>query len=343
MASVIRVLAERAAEKIPLSLHMAITKRDVLGFYYHVVSEEPLPHIRHLYSYKTARMFESDLEYLAANFNLITYEQLAAHFAGGQRLKPRSVILTFDDGLSECFSVARPLLLKYGVPCVFFITTDYIDNRRMVPVHKASLCIDRVLSLEGSALSGAMRSVRDVPGVQLSGRSDLVRWIRSTAAREPSVVDCLCRLLGVDVQGYLDARHPYMSSDEIRRLAADGFTIGAHSVSHRRFGSLTDVEMEEDIVASCRTIAALSGVHQVPFAFPFSADGVSREVLQEIRSKHDSVGLLFDTKGIRPDRDFVINRMRADMPENPDQKGSNLPQRLARAYLGDLVLRLRQS
>jgi peptidoglycan/xylan/chitin deacetylase (PgdA/CDA1 family) len=338
----IRPFIEKTAEKIPLSVHMSITKRDVLGFYYHVVSDESLPHIRHLYPYKSARMFENDLIYLAENFNPITYEQLAAHYSGGRRLKPKSVILTFDDGLSECYSVVRPLLLKHGIPCVFFITIDYIGNHRMGLVHKASLCIDLVISLEDQALSDVVKSVNDALGKELNSRLDLIHWIRSVAVREQSTVDYLCQLLEIDVPRYLETQRPYMSSAEIQRLVGDGFTVGAHSVSHRRFGSMTDAEVEEDIVASCKAIASLSGESQVPFAFPFSADGVSRDMLQDLRKRHECVGLLFDTKGIRPDRDFIINRMRADAPENSDMGGSNLRRHLAMAYLGDLVLRLRR-
>ena len=88
---------------------------------------------------------------------------------------------------------------------------------------------------------------------------------------------------------------------------------------------------------------SLSGESQVPFAFPFSADGVSRDMLEELRKRHECVGLFFDTKGIRTDRHFVINRMRADVPEDSGREGSDLPRRLARAYLGDLVLRLHRS
>ena len=332
----------KMAERIPLSIHMSVTKRDALALYYHVVSDEALPHIRHLYPYKAPAMFENDLIYLAENFNLVTYEQLAAHFCGGQRLDPKSVLLTFDDGLSECYSVVRPLLLKHNTPCVFFITTDYIDNHRMGCEHKASLCIDRILSLESSALQDVMKSVGDSLGKGFDNGADLIRWVKSTPGREHSAIDALCRLLGVDVKAYLESRRPYLTSEEIRRLSEDGFAIGAHSVRHQQLGSLTDTEMEEDITESCKAIMALTGQKEVPFAFPFSADGVSRDALQALRKRHGYIGLLFDTNGVRLDRDFIVSRMCGDWPGNSDPAKSNLPRRLVRAYLEDLALRGRR-
>ena len=336
----LKPLLKKIAGRIPLCAYSLFIRRDVLGFYYHVVSDEYVPHIRHLYHYKSRRAFENDLLYLAENFNLITYEQLAAHYSGGQRLKPKSVVLTFDDGLSECYSVVRPLLLKHGIPCVFFIPTDYIGNGKMCPDHKASLCIDRVMSRENRARSDVIASVNDAYSKELDSEADLKQWIRSIAANEHSTIDWLCRFLDIDVQRYLETQHPYMTADEIECLAGDGFTIGAHSVSHREFDSLTDSEVEEEIIVSCKAILSLSGKPHVPFAFPFSADGVSRDMLHELRRRHECVGLFFDTKGILPGRGFMINRMCGDWPANSAPAKSNLPRLLVQAYIEDLAIRL---
>lgn len=334
---------KRIAGSVPPAAYELFIKRDVLGFYYHVVSDVSLPHIRHLYPYKSTRMFEDDLTYMAENYNLVTYEQLAAHYSGGRRLESRSVILTFDDGLSECYSVVRPLLLKHGIPCVFFIPTDYIGNGRMCTDHKASLCIDRAMSLESRALLDVMASVNRAYSKGLNSEADLKQWIVSIASTEHSTIDWLCRLLDIDVQQYLETQHPYMTADEVARLAGEGFTIGAHSVSHLGLGSLTDLEVEEEIVASCRTIVSLSGKPQIPFAFPFSADGVSRELLQDLRKRHEHVGLFFDTNGILKDREFIISRMCGDWPENSAPAKSNLPRLLVQAYMEDLAVKARRS
>ena len=327
--------------QVPLPVYRLVLQRRVLGLYYHVVSNEPLPHVRHLYPYKTPRMFEDDLLYLAHGYSLITYEHLAAHYRRAQRLAPRSAILTFDDGLAECYSEVRPLLLRHGVPCVFFVTTDYIDNRRMGYDHKASLCIESLGSLEGGALSNAVASVGGVFDKELSSGIELMAWVKSIAVSQPSTIDRLCRELRMDVDGYLAFRHPYLTSDEIRRLAADGFTIGAHSVSHRRLGSLTEQEVEEEIAGSCRMIAELTGQPQVPFAFPFSADGIPRELLRTIRSRHEHVGMFFGTAELRRDRGEIVNRICGDWPDGSDTRTSNLPRRLARAYVEELALRVR--
>jgi peptidoglycan/xylan/chitin deacetylase (PgdA/CDA1 family) len=339
----LRPFLRKVATSLPFSVYRLFVRRNVLGFYYHVVSDEPLPHVRHLYSYKSLRMFEDDLAYLTKHYQLITYEQLAAHCADGQRLKSRSVLLTFDDGLSECYFVVRPVLLKLGVPCTFFVPTDCIDNRSMCPDHKASLCIDRVASLKPAVLRDAVRSAGADPGKDLTTVAEFAKWALSVGVRESSTIDRLCLLLAVDVDDYLRTKRPYLSADEIRDMTKEGFTIGAHSVRHQELGRLAESEAVEDIVTSCRVIASLSGKPQVPFAFPFTADGISDAALHEVRRRYNHVGLFFGTGGVSQDRSLVINRMCGDRPAPAGLESSNLPQALAQAYSEEIGRRARRS
>ncbi|RPI30378.1 MAG: hypothetical protein EHM70_14030, partial [Chloroflexota bacterium] len=139
---------ENFAKKIPLPAYQALVRREVIGLCYHAVSAEAQPHLDHLIPHKTASMFEQDLLFLKEHFQLISYEELLAHRAGNLRLRPNSILLTFDDGYSECYSVVRPLLLKYEIPAIFFLITSCIDNREMYFRNKVSLCIDAVLKME---------------------------------------------------------------------------------------------------------------------------------------------------------------------------------------------------
>jgi peptidoglycan/xylan/chitin deacetylase (PgdA/CDA1 family) len=319
---------------------MSITKRDVLGLYYHVISDELLPHIQNLYSYKTTRLFENDLLYLAKNFNIISYEQLLAYLTRGQKLNPKSLILTFDDGFSECYTIARPLLLKHGIPSVFFITTDFIGNQKMDTRNKISLCIDHLNSLENDALKNVLKSINEIFKKNFVNIGVLKQWLKSLTNLDHSAIDLLCQIFEININRYLATKNPYMSLNDIKNLDNDGFTIGAHSLNHQKFDSLTDMEIEEDITASCKTIISLTGKSQVPFAFPFSADGVSRDLLQDIRGRHDYVGLFFDTNGIKSDRNFIINRICGDSPKSASNEKTNLQEFITKAYIENLALRI---
>ena len=334
----IKQTLRKVAEKIPLSFYMSIIKRDVLGLYYHVVTDEALPHIQHLYAYKTPKMFQNDLIFLAKNFNLITYDELEAHFTVGQKLKPRSLILTFDDGFSECYSIARPLLLKHGIPCVFFIPTDFMDNQGMSSDLKASLCMDRINKLTDSSLQNILKSINIAYDKHLSNGTDFKQWIKSIATIDRTTIDGMCNLLELDVQKYLETYHPYMTTYQIMHLNEDGFMIGAHSTKHQKLSLFNDEEIEESIAYSCNTINSLTGKPHIPFAFPYSADGISRELLRSICFRNPAIGYLFGGGGIGRNEGYVISRMCADHTTDSYGNSSNLPQRIRLAFLEELSL-----
>jgi peptidoglycan/xylan/chitin deacetylase (PgdA/CDA1 family) len=332
----IRQSMRKLAEKVPPKFYMKLMGRDFVGVYYHVISDVPIPHVKHLYDYKSPAHFEQDLIYLQQHFNLIGYDALSEGLSNGTGLKRKSVILTFDDGFSECFSVVRPLLLEHKVPCTFFVTTDYVDNRGMSPDLILSLCIDSALVLEDVKLPSIIQQINADYGTELSSQTALVEWIKSLIGNPKAAVSNLCNHLGVDVERYLHESRPYLTSEEIVQLSKDGFTIGAHARSHRRMNNLSDDEIEAEIVESCRAVSALTGKEDIPFAFPYNGDGVSRELLENIRARYAHVGLFFNSRGFEEDRNFVVNRLCGDSPEGATPEESNLRQKINRSLLDEV-------
>ena len=290
---------------------------------------------------KPSRMFENDLMYLAKNFNLITYDELEAHYSGGTKLKPNSVILTFDDGFSECFSIVRPLLLKHGIPCTFFIPTSLMNNGGMSSDLKASLCIDRLNKTEKQSLEEVITIINNEFNWDFSGPTDLKQLLLSSVIKNEIFIDRLCKFMEIDIQQYLRTHRPYMSTEEIIILIQDGFTIGAHSTGHQKLSLLPESQIEKNISDSCIMIKSLTGKNKIPFAFPYSADGISRDLLKDIRNRNKSIGLFFNTNGIQQEQNYIISRMCGDSPLRSTPENSNLALKFIRAYLEDISFRIR--
>ena len=332
----------RLASHGAMALYRQLVPRRSLGLCYHVVSDAHLPHVKHLYDYKTAEQFERDLLWLQRHFRIVSYDELVAGRERGGRNGAPSVFLSFDDGVAECYSVARPLLLRHGVPCTFFLTSGFLDNQRLFYRHKVSLCIDAALRLGPGECAPVLAEVRSRLGVQPADVDALIAWTDSLGFHDQPAIDELCSLLHVDVEEYLRNRRPYLTRGEARQLAADGFTLGGHTVHHPPLEALgTRDEVAREIVESCRVAAELSGRARVPFAFPFGAGGVDRASLRELRASQPVVDLLFDIKGIGDDAvEFMHNRVGADPPPVAGARRSNLPVLLGSAYLVELRSRL---
>ncbi len=332
-----RRAASRAAHQLlhatPLALWRRLVPKSELGVCYHLVADAPVPHIKH-YRHLDTASFAQDLDYLARRFRFIGYGELARARAAAQPLPGNAVILTFDDGFAECATVVAPLLRRRGLSCVFFVITDLIDNPVLFRESTASLCIEAILKRPFeqvaalAAESGLGTLLQADPAASLSeptatrplGLAELdphldlrllplLRWLLQLPHGEEGRAAAFLARLGIDSRRYLEQAQPYLTSAQIRQLHADGFTIGAHSCSHRRLQELPRAEAEHEILESCRRIRALTGQASVPFAFPYFGGGLDRTWLARLRAQHDYLGLFFDTNGVCADEPFVVQRV----------------------------------
>lgn len=327
--------ARKAAESLPISLYQHVLTRDFICIYYHTLSDQQLPHVSHLYDFKTPEMFESDLCYLSRYFTPISYDQLVESLSTHNKLPPKAVLLTFDDGFKECFTVARPLLLKYGIPCIFFVATQLLDNRELPTDLKISICIDQAQKLDLPTLISVLRQINFEFNTELSDLMQFTLWTKGLITND-HLVNRLMRILGVDEKSYLAENQPYLTTQQVLQLHQEGFKIGSHSLKHERFSELSPAEIMNNISNSCQLIISLTGQSQTPFAFPFSADGIQRELLKHIREEHSAVGLMFDGHGVEKQSDFLFSRMCGDSPKGYLPGISNLEVRIRNAYLEEI-------
>jgi len=77
---------------------------------------------------ETADSFERQLAFYAEHFTSVSLADLDKWFACGCWEKDRpGLILSFDDGLSSNYTVAAPLMEKYGFLGWFFVPVDFVS------------------------------------------------------------------------------------------------------------------------------------------------------------------------------------------------------------------------
>jgi peptidoglycan/xylan/chitin deacetylase (PgdA/CDA1 family) len=73
-------------------------------------------------------LFESKVKALAENrFNTIHWNELYEHMAGRKKLKPGSIMLTFDDGYLDNWVFVFPIIKKYNLKITVFISPEFVD------------------------------------------------------------------------------------------------------------------------------------------------------------------------------------------------------------------------
>lgn len=117
------------------------TLPDVLLPYSHLVSDQPVPHVENLYSFKGVRAFEKDLDMLLKHFRPLDLMDVLAIHRNEKRNEPPGFLLTFDDGLRQIHEVVAPILKRKGVNAVFFINSGFVGNKQLFHRFKTSLVI----------------------------------------------------------------------------------------------------------------------------------------------------------------------------------------------------------
>ncbi|HKW98480.1 MAG TPA: polysaccharide deacetylase family protein [Bryobacteraceae bacterium] len=240
-------------------------REGVLVLCYHGVV--PREYSNQLFLYRNTvseREFGRQLEFLVRHFRPIAARDLIDHIRLGTSLKPRTVLVTFDDGYRNNLTLAAPLLSRYGVPALISVTTGYIGTPKVLWPDEVNL---RVLDWP----------LASIPYPSMDGKFAMVPL---ASGQDPRIfhaekIRALCKALPEQALGmYLDTlrREPcpaldsrdrdlfdFLNWDEVRSLVAAGFDIASHTVSHPILTQIGRDRLDDELRESKRRIEAATG------------------------------------------------------------------------------------
>src|SRR5262245_6013186 len=187
----------------------------------------------------TKATFERHCRLIATACDPISLAELREARRTGRELRPRSVIVTFDDGYRGVLDHALPILERYGIPAVVFVSAaPVLDGRHF--------WFDALCRRQGET---AVLKARGLPYHQ---------WQALTEATAMALDET--------------ESHRPLTLMELERLAASPLIdIGAHTMTHPTL-ALAPVADQQREIAGCR--AALERVLGKPvtaFAYPYGS------------------------------------------------------------------------
>jgi peptidoglycan/xylan/chitin deacetylase (PgdA/CDA1 family) len=244
--------------------------------------------------------FADHLDVIRADGVLMPLEELV-DAARQDRVPPRAIAVTFDDGYEDNFRTAASLLADAQAPATIFVSTgtlehggefwwDEIDRLVLQPGTLPRLIRLQIGDRAGEwDLTGVTRWTAadcarysawnvergDVPTPRHRLYRDLCRELsRLTGSARDRV---LAELLAVSGQDRLTRRtHRPLSAVEIAALAqAEQITIGSHTDSHSSLAHLAADEQQREIASGRRRLQSLTDLRVTTFAYPF---GGSKDV-----------------------------------------------------------------
>ena len=213
--------------------------------------------------------FRWQMQLLAECFNVMPLHN-AVQALSDERMPPRAVCITFDDGYRSIHDHALPILKEFDLPATVFVTTGYAAEDNMWN--------DRILE-----------AVRKLPGNQLNLSEDQlgVFSLQSPAERQrtaqkltesakylsPEERLCLARKLE-EMSGNPHFPNVMLTPEMVINLARHGIEIGGHTITHPILAVLDDASARHEIIENKRQLEALINKPVRYFAYPNGKAGI---------------------------------------------------------------------
>ncbi|MBS1655129.1 MAG: polysaccharide deacetylase family protein [Bacteroidetes bacterium] len=296
---------------IPSKFITTLSDINVLLPYHHVVSDEYLPHISGLYKYKNQAQFIKDLDWLLKFRSPIHPEELLQAVTLNHEIKAKTFLLTFDDGFREIYDIVAPILLKKGVPAIFFINPSFIDNKELFYRCKLSLIIEKMK--QDRALQKLITKELNLNG--LSAPSLIRAELLKINYLNKDKAETLGQLSGISFKDYLYEKRPFLTKDQVYKLKKDGFTIGSHSIDHPLYSLLNEEEQIRQTVESINYVNTLTESKSYFFSFPHEDRLIKKTFFKKLFDQKDkSQLLLFGVQNQLREGNNMLHRFNAENP-----------------------------
>jgi peptidoglycan/xylan/chitin deacetylase (PgdA/CDA1 family) len=331
----------KGAQYIPLQWMRPFSGVSLVVPFYHVVSDEALPHISHLYRFRNVKEFENDLSFLLRHFQPVSLSDIVDSLNGSRALKKPSFHVTFDDGFKETFQIVAPILLRAGVPATFFLNTAFLDGGGIAHHNRLSLLIEKLKARDGGAKEATLRKLESLLPSANGNHSDYRSRLLSIRHDQSSLVASVAETLEVDFAGYVREKQPYLCSDQITKLMEMGFSIGAHSHDHPLYSNLSLSAQIQQTRTCIDFLRANFSPKFDSFAFPYNDDGVGSAFFTEVFDK-SSLAVSFGTSGLISH--FHPRNIQRVAIEKEDAEGNSIPitRILGRQFVRAAYFRLKQ-
>lgn len=221
--------------------------------------------------------FEQQMDFLARNCYVASMLELIDACQGHSILPPKTVVITFDDAYRNFEECAWPILKRYSFSASMFVPTAFPGNSEKIfwwdklehgfyqtpKLDSLQTPVGRLPLGTGDQRKRAFKRVRKyvktLPHRQALAFVDLIYEGLNCVAPPPKV----------------------LSWDDLRRLAREGVTIGAHTQTHPLMNRISIQEASDEVIGSMKDLQREIDIPYPIFAYP---DGqFTKEVVQAVK------------------------------------------------------------
>ena len=259
-------------KNLPNLLLERLKPDEVAIFLFHGVIKKQVNSVRN-YTGKhiEEKIFEDCMIALSKKGKSLSMDEILFHYENKIPFSDYSYSITFDDGFENNISVAAPILKKYAIKSMVYITTDFIESNKMS-------WIDRIeYAVENTNLNKYKKSWKNEyhflnnKESKISLLKDIRKYVKSTKTIDPNkFANNLCKALGFDeFNSSNDILDKKLNWEQIKEIINSKFmSIGAHTHSHNILSFLSKKELQKEIDISLKLIKEKTGLETIHFSYP---------------------------------------------------------------------------
>ena len=245
---------------------MLVKNRNLMILTFHRVSDD----VDQMWPPIPIESFRSLMEKLAKTFQIIDIndvKKLPNHPG------PPFMVVTFDDGYSDCIENAAPILLDLGIPACLNICPFLVDKGTPPWTQVLSVYLNSMETDLGAAPSLQYKYLKLPDGSNFVISKPVSQKMFMELCNSLYLMDDEKRRAWLDkLTENLSLNfdlYSMMTWNDVRSCIQNGFSIGSHSYSHRNLCQVKEPELlETEISFSRQRILEETGIAPSVFAFP---------------------------------------------------------------------------
>jgi peptidoglycan/xylan/chitin deacetylase (PgdA/CDA1 family) len=210
----------------------------------------------------TALEFEKKIKFLKKHFNILALSE-AMKLQKAKRLPPKALVISFDDGYQDNFTVAAPILKKHNCPATFFISTSGVEEGYLWNDKVEQLLVSTaVTEFSANVIDESVvinNKIEKIAAFQLL----LSKLKFLSHEKRTQQLNKLASELG-----HVQFKRTMMTTDQIKKLHQDGFTIGAHTHNHTILTTEKIDDCQQELLTNKNSLEAIINEKIEFVAFP---------------------------------------------------------------------------
>lgn len=232
--------------------------------------------------------FEKQIKFLKKHYSIIAYKQYIDALDGKiKKLPDNPIIITIDDGYQDNYEYAYPILKKYKVPAILFVTTDFISKKKWLWANKLEFILKNTNDYCFALTLGEREVCFNVETFKGWHTAQLEIYNYCRSLDDPSKDDFLEKLArSLDVEVPSEVTEPFLplTWSEIREMADHGIEFGSHTCSHPICSKLSTTALKYELENSKEELEKAISRNIEAFCYPNGQlSDFSEQVVEEVK------------------------------------------------------------